>query len=471
MLKILPKTDHNLRTLSHSPDVFHEALRYVLTGERCFHVHNPALEDYDLAYFENDHLFLEGTHSDITFDNAVLPPYFFYDEHDSERIDLSVLDGFDTILFEEANEYTVVAASLLLKMRPMRIIFLDDRIRWFISGSEKEADGRQASGIECLPGDTDEVRALKDAPGTFLCSKDPGNNSMVTMKKNILSSEFLFHNIFLWQWLTDLPAQQVRYVSVIILKNAGIGGVLDHFMRFKRLFAKKGWETFLRPGVTRYPDRMLHQFFRFEDLPEDANDHNTIFLENMMPVRVSVAFCRSDGRLQEGMLNPDFYREISFYYDEVFRRKKVLGVLIRGTDYVSLKLDNLKRQAGPDEMIPLIDRWIREDGYEEIFLATEDADILDRMRGYYKNRLLVVSQERYRVSDFKKGEFLSDVEARKNQADQDAVVMDTVANYFYALVILSKCASFLCSGPCNGWDVVNSLNDGHFIRSEIADIR
>ena len=44
-----------------------------------------------------------------------------------------------------------------------------------------------------------------------------------------------------------------------------------------------------------------------------------------------------------------------------------------------LKLDGVRRQATVQEMIPIIDRWTEEGGYERVFLATEDADILEEM--------------------------------------------------------------------------------------------
>lgn len=466
MLRIIQKTDHTLRTLPHSPGVFHEALKYVLRGERCFHVSNPDGEDYDLSYVENDSLFVEGNQNAIVFDSAVLPPYYFYDESDREKIDLTVFDGSDTVLFEEANEYTIVIAKVLKAMTSIRVIFLDERSRFFFPCPGESGSEAGTKAVECLKADSEEVRRIKDAPGTFLCNSAHGYNGLVIHGESVLSAEFLFHNVFLWQWMTDLPLSQIRYVSAVVLKIEGIGAVLDHYARMKHLFGKKGIKTYLRPGATRFRDSMLERFFSFESLPEDADDSNTIFLENFIPLRVSVPFHRSDPSFGTEMLSPQFLDEISSYYEGVFRGRKILGVLMRGTDYINLKMDGRRKHAGPDEIIPRIDQWIREEGFEEIFLATEDADILDRMKAYYGKSLVAIAQERYRLSDFRQGESLSDVEKRKSGQEQEDVVQDTVANYFYALVILSKCAGFLCSGQCNGWDVVNSLNDRKFIRSE-----
>ena len=230
----------------------------------------------------------------------------------------------------------------------------------------------------------------------------------------------------------------------------------------KDSFAKKGIRTFLREGCTRFSDEMLHRYFHFESIPDDADESNTIYINNFLPFRASDMFYKSDGSVPKEMLNSHFLQQIEEYRHTVFRNRKMLGVLIRGTDYVNLKLTGIRRQATVDEMIPLIDRWIENDGYEKIFLATEDAEVLDRMREKYGNRLLAIAQERFRVDDFRQGQYLSDVEKEHNKDDYEASVEDTTVNYFYALVLLSYCDSFIASGQCNGWDVVCSLNGGHF---------
>lgn len=39
----------------------------------------------------------------------------------------------------------------------------------------------------------------------------------------------LFNNVFIWQWLTDIPLSDVKYVEVGLGMVAGIGAILAHY--------------------------------------------------------------------------------------------------------------------------------------------------------------------------------------------------------------------------------------------------
>lgn len=117
------------------------------------------------------------------------------------------------------------------------------------------------------------------------------------------------------------------------------------------------------------------------------------------------------------------------------------------------------------QMVPTIQEWMEADGYDRIFLATEDKDILKQMRDEFGKKVIVVAQERHSVSEFKPGQVISEFEKETFSPDEyDEKVEDTTINYFYALYLLSRCDSFMCSGQCNGWDVVNDFNGGQFQR-------
>lgn len=81
------------------------------------------------------------------------------------------------------------------------------------------------------------------------------------------------------------------------------------------------------------------------------------------------------------------------------------------------------------------------------------------------DKVVVVAQERHSVSDFKSGQIISELEKESLSPEEyDARVEDKTINYFYALYLLSRCDSFMCSEQCNGWDVVNDFNGGKFQR-------
>lgn len=87
------------------------------------------------------------------------------------------------------------------------------------------------------------------------------------------------------------------------------------------------------------------------------------------------------------------------------------------------------------------------------------------MKTEFGKKIIAVAQERHRVSDFRPGQIISELEKETIDPDKlDEMIEDTTINYFYALYMLSRCDSFMCSGQCNGWDVVNDFNDGKFQR-------
>ena len=142
-----------------------------------------------------------------------------------------------------------------------------------------------------------------------------------------------------------------------------------------------------------------------------------------------------------------------------------MGVLIRGSDYVASKLMGANQQATPEQMLPLIDQWIEEDGCEIVFLATEDRDAYEKLHQYYAKKLRAISQERFAVSDFKDVTLISELEKEKNSPEhyQDAVE-DTTVNYIYAIYTLSRCESLIGSGVNNGYNMALSLNSGKYRR-------
>ena len=79
--------------------------------------------------------------------------------------------------------------------------------------------------------------------------------------------------------------------------------------------------------------------------------------------------------------------------------------------------------------------------------------------------VIAISQERHRVSDFTDVKLISELEKKEDSgAEYEAKLEDNTVNYFYALYLLSKCKSFMVSGQCHGWTVVNSFNKDKFLR-------
>ncbi len=448
MLKIIPKQRDSYRTFLHGDDVFHKALRvYVKGGEKKFHVKNPAGEDYDLEYVENNSLL-----PDIPMmkGRVVLPPYLIYDENDSSKLYLKIFDGFDAVTFEDLNEYSIVLTKILLAHTQLDVYFSDERILWFVEPHER---------LKIV----DELPEKTSANAFYVCARMC--SGYAEGLRDQMSSEFLFHNVFVFQWLTDLPLDQVKYVEITVSYIVGIGGLLSGITRDEAAFASLGCKTFLQPKSTRF-DYITERYFNIQTTPEECDETNTIYVSNSSPLAVTHFLNSFSADFHAEVLKDSFKQQMDEYLEASIGNKRALGVLIRGTDYISTKLTGTRQHATVNDMLPTIHQWMDEDGYDLIFLATEDQDILDQMRAEFGDKLRAIAQKRLRVSDLKDGQTISSYEEEHNQGDAYLEELEeTTVNYFYALYILSQCESFMVSGQCNGWDVVNSFNQGKFRRA------
>lgn len=140
----------------------------------------------------------------------------------------------------------------------------------------------------------------------------------------------------------------------------------------------------------------------------------------------------------------------------------MLGVYIRGTDYITSGMIGTFKLASCEEMIPKIYEWIELYGFDGIFLATEDRGVLEKMRMEFGSMIRTVAQERYSVSDFISVKLIAELEDRMYKDDKDEHVEDMLVNYFYAMYTLAQCDSMIASGWCNGVTIVESFNGGRF---------
>ena len=454
MLSIAERSSDACTVLRHGEGVFHEALELVKKGESRFHAEGPDGTAYDLVYTENMQLFSRQMYmliTQITKGSALYAPFLDYDENDTENICLAFLGQFRRMEIETADEYSIAAARLALRHTDMEIWCRDGRISWFIGES-----GRLRITEELPEKGGADILRITGNPMEFGYAKRDWSR---------LCSAAVFQNLFFWQAFAR--GKQVKYMQVALFETEGIGGVLSSMSVAANLAALKGWKAYLKPGSTRYPDRMLKKYFNIPFKPEDATESNTAFVDDIPCLYLTWLRFRYPANYDAGILNPRFRAEMEEYAEAVFRGRKILGVLARGTDYVTSKQGPESVHARVKDMVPLIREWIREDGYEKIFLATEDSDILDRMREEFPGMVLAVAQERHSVSELRKhkARMIYEFEKKIRTGEEyEAALEDTTVNYFYALYMLSRCDAFMCSGQCNGFDVVKAFRDGTFGR-------
>ena len=453
MLRIFDYDDsQNYRTLRHSDEVFHKALRYVLNGEKRFHVAG-AEEKYDLVYEDNNEFFFAGTHfqnTTLMAQETMQPPYYLYDENDDTKFYFRLIERFDHIVFETANEYTIVLARVFLRLTDKEIYFLDPKAGWFIEPQSRFHLGEEPDEHR------NEARVIEEKrPLNFFT--DPV----------YFVSIFLFHEIFLMQWLSgDVPLEKIKYVEFCVKRTEGIGALLQFCVKCKSFFEEFGIKSVFRLGSSRYNDELLKKYFRIETTPDDSDESNTIYLVNYMGVVRTMAFMMSQAKVSLDMLNPVFIKEMDEYAEVVLGNKHMLGVLFRGTDYKIMmgKINhNPMSPVSVENMIPVIQERLDKYHYDGIFVATEDEAALKYIRDAFPNKVFAVAQERHTIEEFKPGSTISDLEKELYSATEyEARVEDTTVNYFYAIYLLSKCDGFLASSRCSGLDLVRAFNAGRF---------
>ncbi len=463
--------DRNYRVLHHGCEVFHKALECVLLGEKHFHVKNPEGCDYDLIY-EDNQSFAESSpdfpDSPIFHNDPLYPPYLQYDEKAKDSLCFDIFSGIDSVHFQSISEYAVVLTGVILSFTNLKVICDDERIRWFFQdddrliipdkknkkGNIKEIQAKETGG-------QDEKGNTIDVVDTFYFSgmlEDYGTMDCVG----------LFHHVFLFQWLTKLPFKQIKYAELLATSNEGIGSILIICNRSKVFFEKFGIEVTLHSNSARYSDNILKKYFNVKLTPEDSNEDNTIYITNYYAFLFTKMLRMDTGNdFSISSLKPEFVEEMREYGNDVLGDKRMLGLLMRGSDYI-ISMSGVSSPVTVESAIPKIKEWMKEDGYDGIFIATEDKDILNQMLKTFPGQLFAVSQERYSITDFvKEGVYTIDEIDRKRhpiKEEYEAFLEDNTVNYFYALYLLSRCESFMYSGQCGGIVMTKAMNNNSFKR-------
>ena len=448
------RADEDAKTLNLSDNLFHEALESNPGSKSRFHVRNDKGEDFDIVYLDND----EDIEPRDAYPAYIKPPYMakylIYDENDKDTLYLDFFKGLKNMMFEELNEYTIAISRVILKFTEMEIWCKDQRILWFIN------ENPRIHIVEELPADI-----FKD---DCFYIQEQIRVGMEDNNFNRLSNTYAFHNIFFLQWMLNGKSfSQYKYMTIPIDDIAGIGALLSFYKRYEMAFAHFGLK-FSAPDKDhfgKYPREMVERYFSVDLWAEDANEDNTLKVPDTV-MFIKTKFVQTlPGIMDRSVIASSFLAEMDEYYDAVFGGKKTLGVLIRGSDYIATGLSGVRKMATVEQMAPVIRKWMADYGYEKIFLATEDADILSQMRKEFGKTMVALSQRRITRNDLRDGQIISQYEKEHAGDDYAEKLEDTTVNYFYALYLLSRCNAFMCSGQCNGWDTVISLNQDRFERT------
>ncbi|MBR6268670.1 MAG: hypothetical protein IKR28_10125 [Selenomonadaceae bacterium] len=456
MLKIVDyDKNKSYRTLPHSRVVFHAAQEGIADGERFFHVERENGEMYDLEYVDNQ----TWAQASPAYSTAELfrtycsfPPYHDYDET-SRSLSFSLLEGKDRVWFEEANEYTVVLTGIFLSNTDVKIFCQDERMLWFFPASDRLKVGGS------MP-DKDEPGLLRVIATYF--------SSMFNKNYDTVDSVTCFHHVMLYQWIIKDKYKSARYLELNLPRDEGIGSILGTYTDLVNFMKITGLVVTARHGTSRYSDRLLEKYFSIKMTPMDAYSRNSVIsIENFLPLLI----CKDFGgkrvtSFKLSTLSPTFLKQLQEYESAVLRGRKMLGVLLRGSDFFKANFEGGAAAIPAEIAITIIKKFMEEDDYEGIMLTTEDSDMLRAVREAFPGKVITVAQERYSVRDFEVAQTISELETmRRSPEEYEIYVEDTTVNYFYGIYLVSRCDTFIHSNNCCGAQLVKSFGEGIIKRS------
>lgn len=144
-------------------------------------------------------------------------------------------------------------------------------------------------------------------------------------------------------------------------------------------------------------------------------------------------------------------------YNEIIKDKRVLGCVVRGTDYTKLKLKGHPKQPDIDELVEKLMHFSKNGNYDYIYLATEEKRIADAIKKRFPGKVL---ENRRNYFDEKYFSNKNSDMVSKVQFDRDNDDYLKMLEYMSSINLVSKCDS-LVSGLCGGSEIAiywNGLN-------------
>lgn len=177
-----------------------------------------------------------------------------------------------------------------------------------------------------------------------------------------------------------------------------------------------------------------------------------IFFEELLFDNNKFSYCQKIFNKYILFSNP--VNELAKKEYEKYENKRVLGVYLRGTDYVKLKPKGHFVQPSSEELSTYIDDFLKEKDVDIIFLVTEDKEIYEYFKIKYQDKISITSYDRFIDKyDGKQLLYKSDVFKENNY--------EKGLHYLVKLILLSKC-NYLISSITSATGIVKLMNNGKY---------
>lgn len=165
------------------------------------------------------------------------------------------------------------------------------------------------------------------------------------------------------------------------------------------------------------------------------------------------------------VLNEKTEKYVEDEVKNILGRQRVLGVLLRGTDYTACRPKGHPVQPEIDDVINIIREKIDKLRCDKIYLATEDSKIEQRIREYFPDKVLI-NKRVYYDDEFEKGKYTWIKDVHFNRVNDDYL---KGLEYLSSLIILSRCDA-LVAGNCGGTQMAVFLNHNKYEEKYIFDL-
>ena len=402
------------KTFELGPDVFIHARDFYHRNKDMRHhkvvVRGPGGPVFCLGWMKNDPVNVDRDNPRVQMH---LSNYWEYSAADA-GLDYSYADRYQLIIFEELEEYSCHTARMIRAHNPGIVIAFTDRRASFLF--EESEHMLFADSEEELFEKHPEYRELRTLRGRKEIRWDvQGVFRSVVSSLEIMTSMYWLKREF---YYGPRNPDKTFYLIKQPVKENGLTALIANVIGVKQMLRRKrpDFIPVVDMGIANDPNQFAGtsgedvwtMFFK-QISPvtlEEVYDSQHVILDqnsnvNMNPYLTEFVFTNQRAELKYGddlQYRDEVVRHTEEVLDRIFPagKKRILAVVARGTDYNAPRVQNyVPHGITPEETLAKAIRYVKEKHFDHVFLATEDAAILELfLESELKNRLLYVPQDR-----------------------------------------------------------------------------
>ena len=280
----------------------------------------------------------------------------------------------------------------------------------------------------------------------FFHSKDYANSKFLIMKRRCnvcgLFSFFVVHLGCIHKYLLE------GYIPIVDVQS--YSNSLNGF----NISSSNNWEKFFEQPFGYSLDEVLKKAKHIEYIALDncePRPNAFSIIDNYPRRQIWHAFANKYLPIKKEII--DLSKKLIF---KLFKNSKnILGVLARGTDYVSIKPGGHPIPPNSSEIIHDVKKMDNKYNYDYIFFSTEDEKIRESFTKIFTCKLRQIKPNNKINYDYIKKDYFN-----KNKNIKDAIDFNKI--YLLNIIILSKCLDIIaarCSGTVGIFVLTNGFRN------------